>query len=83
VGRVSKTLPEPDACVSAEGEAGSGEHGVRDHVFAFRPTWPAPTVLLADRYSASKRSVNYFFDFSFLRRASASEAREGERAESL
>jgi hypothetical protein len=26
---VRKTLPEPDACVSAEGEAGKGEHGVR------------------------------------------------------
>ncbi len=38
VDRVSKTLPEPDACVSAEGEAGKGEHGVRDPVFAFRST---------------------------------------------
>ncbi|HAT72295.1 MAG TPA: hypothetical protein DCS63_05715 [Elusimicrobia bacterium] len=33
--RISKTLPEPDACVSAEGEAGKREHGVRDAVFAF------------------------------------------------
>jgi len=34
--RVSKTLSEAEACVSAEAETGSGEHGVRDHVFAFR-----------------------------------------------
>ena len=40
--RVSKTLPEPDACVSAEGEAGKGEHGVRDPVFAFRSPRQAP-----------------------------------------
>jgi len=36
-GRVSKTLSEAEACVSAEAETGSGEHGVRDHVFAFLP----------------------------------------------
>jgi len=33
---ISKTLSEAEACVSAEAETGSGEHGVRDRVFAFR-----------------------------------------------
>ena len=36
-GRVSKTLSEARACVSARAETGKGEHGVRDPVFAFRP----------------------------------------------
>ena len=36
-GQVSKTVSEPDACVSAEGESRKRAHGVRDAVFAF---WP-------------------------------------------
>ncbi len=40
-GRVSKTLSEAEACVSAEAESGSCEHGVRDNVFAFLPPMQA------------------------------------------
>ena len=36
-GRVSKTVPEPGACVSATGEVRRCGHGVADTVFAFRP----------------------------------------------
>ncbi len=35
--RVSKTVPEPGACVSATGEVRRCGHGVDDTVFAFRP----------------------------------------------
>ena len=43
-GRVSKTLSEADACVSAEAESGSCEHGVRDNVFAFLPPMQASAI---------------------------------------
>jgi len=40
--RVSKTVPEPVACVSATGEVRKGGHGVPDPVFAFRRPDRAP-----------------------------------------
>ncbi len=55
VGRVSKTPPEPDACVSAEGEAGKGGHGVPDPVFAFRLTRRAPDKALMIRSKLPKK----------------------------
>ncbi len=38
-GRVSKSSPEGEACVSAEPEGSRRAHGVRDAGFAFLPAW--------------------------------------------
>ncbi|PKM96799.1 MAG: hypothetical protein CVU79_11695, partial [Elusimicrobia bacterium HGW-Elusimicrobia-3] len=39
MGRVSKSPPEGEACVSAEPEGGRRGHGVADADFAFLPIW--------------------------------------------
>ena len=65
MGRISKTLSEGEACVSAEPETGKRAHGVRDAVFAFRPiragsSGKRTTPLSEDAGSLSLYHCRYF-----------------------